>query len=195
MTRKILVAGYGSLINPDSRARSVRTGAAYPVRVQGFRRAWNFPAAAMTALGVVPDATASLNAALVEVADEAALASLDLREEGYRRQSLPPGSVQPIGGGTIPPGTIELYIPIDPHPPSESCPLVQSYIDVVLSGCLREYGPAFAEEFCLTTSGWEGPWCNDRAAPRYVRAAPVPLAREIDLLLERRVARAFANRR
>jgi hypothetical protein len=193
----ISLAGYGSLINPRSRALSGRTGTALPVRLKGYQRAWNAPSpgSAMTAVGVVPDPEASCNAVLVEVADDAALAGMDEREIGYRREAVLPEAVSPIGPGGAPTGAMFIYVPLVPTPLTEELPLLQSYCDVILTGCLEEFGAAFAEEFCRSTAGWDGPWLNDRVNPRYVRAmSAVPLAAQIDEILERCVP-AFARRR
>jgi hypothetical protein len=55
--------------------------------------------------------------------------------------------------------------------PTPTTPLVRSYLDVVLEGCLG-ISPSFAEEFLNTTVGWEtGQWLRDERDPeaRYVR--------------------------
>ena len=52
--------------------------------------------------------------------------------------------------------------------PDLESPIFQSYLDVILDGCL-EVGKEFAEEFLLTTYNW-GVWVNDRKNQRYPRA-------------------------
>ena len=47
--------------------------------------------------------------------------------------------------------------------------MLLSYLDAVVQGYLREYGEAGADRFFATTDGWEAPFLNDRAAPRYPR--------------------------
>lgn len=44
-------------------------------------------------------------------------------------------------------------------------PILQSYLDTCLKGCL-EYGEEFAIEFLETTTGWSKYWINDRSLPR-----------------------------
>ena len=44
-----------------------------------------------------------------------------------------------------------------------------SYLDVVVQGYLRTFGPDGALRFFETTDGWGSPILNDRAAPRYPR--------------------------
>jgi len=51
------------------------------------------------------------------------------------------------------------------EPPSEKFPILQTYIDVVLDGCL-EHGEDFAREFIRTTFLWTPFWCNEREVSR-----------------------------
>ena len=61
-------------------------------------------------------------------------------------------------------------------PPSIQYPVLQTYLDVVITGCL-EYGEDFAKEFIQTTFQWSPYWLNERALarrpwvhePRYVK--------------------------
>lgn len=77
---------------------------------------------------------------------------------------------------------------------SQQYPLVQSYADVILTGCLA-IGTDFAIEFIETTQGWGQAWLNDRAQPRYQRAMhAVPHAAEIDQQLQALVPHAFSHR-
>jgi hypothetical protein len=50
-------------------------------------------------------------------------------------------------------------------PPSVHFPILQTYIDVVVSGCL-EHGDAFAREFIQTTFKWSPYWLNERELAR-----------------------------
>ena len=50
-------------------------------------------------------------------------------------------------------------------PPSIQYPILQSYVDVVLTGCL-EYGEDFAKEFIQTTFKWSPYWLNERTLAR-----------------------------
>ncbi|KAI8900789.1 hypothetical protein BC833DRAFT_580524 [Globomyces pollinis-pini] len=48
------------------------------------------------------------------------------------------------------------------HSASPLCPIPQSYIDCILSGCMQ-FGTDFAKEFITTTKGWSAEcWINDR---------------------------------
>ena len=44
-----------------------------------------------------------------------------------------------------------------------------SYLDVVVQGFLREFGPQGAQNFFETTDGWEAGIWDDRADPIYPR--------------------------
>ena len=50
-------------------------------------------------------------------------------------------------------------------PPSVNYPILQTYIDVCLSGCL-EHGEEFAREFIATTFLWDAHWLNERTLAR-----------------------------
>lgn len=180
------VFGYGSLINPESRARTGYTGATTPVRVGGFQRAWNFvyPKGRMTALGVIPREKATTNGVLVEI-PEAELPLFDQRESGYKRVVVGRVDITGLNDQRVPEGMFWIYVPTDPGFPSLDCPIAQSYVDVVLKGCL-ELGERFAAEFVHTTTNWEYPWIDDRSAPRYVRAmqnVPMDVFLKIDKIL------------
>ena len=176
------IFGYGSLINSDSRRRTTGSGEARPVRVRGWRRAWNVVSTAtgVTYLGVVRVEHAVRNGVLFEVSPEQ-LIEFDARESGYTRRAIPSGDWIDAVPRSIS-DDAHVYVPDAPGTPTPSCPIVQSYVDVVLAGCL-ELGNEFAREFVASTDSWDLPWINDRDAPRYPRAdASVPRA-EIDSLL------------
>jgi len=50
-------------------------------------------------------------------------------------------------------------------PPSVRFPILQTYIDVVVSGCF-EHGEDFAREFIETTFKWSPYWLNERELAR-----------------------------
>jgi hypothetical protein len=73
---------------------------------------------------------------------------------------------------------IWVYVPKRPVPPDASHPILQSYVDIILRGCLETGGEAMARSFIATTSGWFHPspdgtpphWVDDRVTPLYKRA-------------------------
>jgi cation transport regulator ChaC len=176
------IFGYGSLIYSKSRERTASSGEAIPIRLRGWQRGWNgiSEERGVTYLGVRRAAGANCNGVLVSVAAEE-LEEFDRRERGYRRDSLSPvdlaASERPIASGEA-----WIYVPHRPGSPSASCPIAQSYLDVVVAGCLG-IDAEFAREFVRTTEGWEPHWINDREHPRYERAEPGLPLDEIDSVL------------
>ena len=63
---------------------------------------------------------------------------------------------------------IWLYTPLpgQTHAADETHPLLQSYVDTVLQGCLSWGGPPMAEQFILTTEGWSTYFLNDTPSSR-----------------------------
>ena len=185
--------GYGSLIDADSRAGtagarldgiSVRVAAEF-----GWRRVWNLVAGSgFTALGLEPsDADAppeSINCVLFPV-DAPTLAKFDRREMGYDRVAVPGALVQSLSWMRMPQnGTFYIYVPkpgARRTRPDADHPIVQSYVDLVLSGALA-YGEPFAREVVETTFGWDTFWLNDRPFARRPWMAN-PAAGTIDRLL------------
>lgn len=189
--------GYGSLMSRESRAKTGMTGDAIPVKVRGLQRAWNqvISKAFVTALGATLEVAASCNGVIVPIQQDQ-LPKFDERESdgGYFRIQLQRDLIDSFGVHLLG-GFIWVYITDNPGVPSEQFPLIQSYADVALTGCF-EYGEAFAKEFIITTKGWDNPWLNDRANPRYPRAMKeVPLASVFDELLQSLVPEAFAKRK
>jgi len=155
--------GYGSLVNlsthdfPDPR----------PARLRGWRRAWRHtdlrPVAFLTA---VPDASSVIEGMIAHVPRNDWVA-LDEREWAYDRIPATESITHPLTHDV----EIAVYaVPQHKHSePTERHPLLLSYIDVVVQGYLRAFGPEGADRFFATTDGWEAPILNDRAEPRYPR--------------------------
>jgi hypothetical protein len=209
------IFGYGSLICPSSRAITAPTlagRAATPVRVKNLQRLWSLriPNAGMIAMGIRRKENAECVGVLVPVNDEE-LAQFDIRELGYDRVPVEHHHVERISSldqqthydhehsfhrqSTLQsrgPITIWVYVQQDPMPVSPEYPIAQSYLDVILRGCMT-ISPEFAKDFLKTTRGWhprdfhdaeipasqdenksdeEGVafWVNDRHSPLYVRA-------------------------
>lgn len=161
------VFGYGSLICPDSRARTGVTGEALPAYVRGFARHWSVALTdqSLSVLGVRRSKAASCTGGVLFALDDDAFTHFDAREAEYQRVRLTPEQIQLSGPDrALPEGDFWLYLPpssTSPHP------IPQSYLDVTLRGCLG-LGEAFAYHFLENTFSWK-PILNDRAAPRYVR--------------------------
>ena len=190
------IFGYGSLINKDSRARSGHTGKAIPVIVDGIERAWNLPSPQykLTALGANINPQLSINGVVVPIEKEE-IPNFDKREEGYTRHRINSKNLRTLDESAIPETNIWIYIPDKVEWPDSSKPIVQSYVDVIVQGCLA-FGDGFTRDFIRGTKGWNNPWINDRNQPNYPR--PIELDSEgrkkIDLFLEEIVFDAFSRR-
>ena len=154
--------GYGSLVN--------RATHAYPspqrARLTGWRRAWRHTGLREVAfLTAIPDPASAIDGLIAPVPG-GDWAALDAREWAYER--LPtPDVAHPLPH----PVEIAVYaVPATSAAPDANHPILLSYLDVVVQGYHREFGPEGVAAFFATTSGWEAPILNDRAAPRYPRA-------------------------
>ncbi len=200
MTEKNFIFGYGSLINGNNRKLTGHTGYALPIRVQGVRRSWGLAVveSGMMAVCLTLDQASYCNGMLVEV-DLPELIKFDEREliHGYERGRLQNDLIASIGVDEVPTGAFWVYrkkINISSAVMTQY-PIFQSYVDVILSGCL-DVGLDFAREFILTTTGWETVWVNDRSSPRYPRAMKiVSRQNEIDTLLMEMIPKAFESRK
>ncbi|WP_170397256.1 gamma-glutamylcyclotransferase family protein [Ruegeria arenilitoris] len=155
--------GYGSLVNlsthdfPDP----------HPARLKGWRRVWRHtdlrPVAFLTA---VPDPECEIEGMIAHVPKDD-WAALDEREWAYDRVPATQAVTHPLTHDV----EIAVYaVPHDRHTaPSNHHPLLLSYIDVVVQGYLRAFGPDGVDRFFATTDGWDAPILNDRAEPRYPR--------------------------
>ena len=156
--------GYGSLVNtathdfPDPR----------PAQIRGWRRAWRHtnlrPVAFLTA---IPDAEAEIDGMIAHV-PKGDWAALDQREWAYDR--LP--ATQAVTHQIARPLDIAIYaVPEARHiKPTDSFPILLSYLDVVVQGYWRVFGADGVDRFFATTDGWDAPILNDRSAPRYPRS-------------------------
>ena len=84
--------------------------------------------------------------------------------------------------------------------PSKKCPISQSYLDVVLSGCL-EYGNNFMHNFLENTYNWNDDnniihWVNDRKKNKrcWVKNNDKMNRTKIDKLLKKYIANIYKYR-
>ena len=82
---------------------------------------------------------------------------------------------------------IWVYLPDEDHirPVAMDYPICQTYVDVVLNGCIEWGGEEMARTFCLTTEGWSHWWLNDANLSRRPWLHRKPRWREIDDVLEK----------
>lgn len=184
------VFGYGSLINLESVCNTIEDKTmcenTYAVRIVNMKRGWYFRVSSSTPITlpwttlVCSDAHHfTTNGILLPITDDE-LSQLDLREKGYRRMTIDTKRIECLcKNKQIPQNATVYYYGL---PSSEftlsnhDAPLLQSYIDTCLSGCIRidsmlntgntEY--PFTTEFLNTTQQWDKMryWINDRVHPR-----------------------------
>ena len=202
------IFGYGSLIEQASRMRTT-PAAIYvlPARALGFARGWWARIGAIgfttTFAGAIPQQSSSMNGVVYAVTEQE-LKDTNQREQGYTPTDIT-GTVQILSGSYKPKDKVWIYVNDFKNDkqrleslPSPQFPLVQSYIDICLTGCLQiEQGfpddaKGFADEFITSTQEWSKYWENDRVHPR---RAPftVPAAAKIDKLLQKHLPKLFAE--
>ncbi len=191
------IVGYGSLMEEASKQRTAPdTGLNRPVLVHGFQRAWNARGGdvgfSTTYLGVDAPKTQDERKVAGEATDDPlmyaaayqdfsseGIAGTDKRETYYCRYPVAPDKIELLDGWTFPQNAqIWIYALPRGHEgelPNERWPIVQSYVDIFMTGCLdladrvdRNLHPdlEFAEACIATTSGWSPHWVNDRLYPR-----------------------------
>lgn len=200
-TQAQFIIGYGSLMQDESRMRTAAgAGTAFAVDVQGFRRGWFTQGASTgfstTFLGAVADTNHGFNAVMFGISHDE-LVAMDRRERGYCRSPVMPAALHLAGkGGELPDGQYWIYLNTASTTaiPSSEKPLVQSYIDIFLGGCLEQeerYNlKGFAGRCISTTSNWSKHWVNDRLYPRrpFIHQ---PRAGQIDRLLDNAMPEYF----
>jgi hypothetical protein len=195
------IVGYGSLMQTASRERTAPlAGPAIPVRLSGFRRGWfasgQQPGFNTTFLGAIPEQGRTMNAVLFAL-PSASVRDMDERESFYCRALISPDDIQPtVPKEPLPAGQYWIYLN-GPHTvarPSRETPLVQSYVDIFIGGCLsmeKSAGVAgFAAECIRSTTDWSAHWVNDRLYPRRPFIYQ-PQAQAIDQLLKRELPDLF----
>ncbi len=146
--------GYGSLVNRATHIyRNTR-----PVRLTNWHREWvRIPSFNTAVLSVRPQAGSQIDGLTADVPG-GDWSALDARETGYRREILLDFDAP----------TWVYAVPRETRGPGDHMILL-SYLDVVIQGFLREFGPEGPHRFMATTDNWL-PILNDRKAPRYPRA-------------------------
>ncbi|MCY1127704.1 gamma-glutamylcyclotransferase [Frigidibacter sp. RF13] len=154
--------GYGSLVNRATHDHVPGE----PARLEGWRRVWRQTRLRPYAfLSDEPAADWAIDGLIAGVG-AGDWAALDLREAAYRRHTLPDDSLMPTPGWVE---RVEIYA-VDPaHADHEAAhPVLLSYLDAVVQGFDREFGPEGVARFFATTVGWTS-LIDDRAQPLYPR--------------------------
>jgi hypothetical protein len=178
------VFGYGSLLERASRTRTnPEAVGAWPARVTGYQRGWFHQFAdnvgsTCTYLGAESAKGQSINGVVYPVND---IESTKQRETGYTAVQLAADDIVMLdGSGPLKVGDdLSVYIFVSnpdsiskTKEPTPKFPMVQSYVDICINGCLeleslyRAVKGSFTQEFIRTTTGWNANWVNDRIYPR-----------------------------
>ena len=178
------VFGYGSLLERESRTRTNPDAVgAWPARVSGYQRGWFHQFAdnvgsTCTYLGAENVKGKTINGVVYAVND---IEATKQRETGYTAVALAADDIVMLDGGEpLKIGTdANVYIFVSnpesiskTKAPTPTFPIVQSYVDICINGCLelealyRGVEGEFTQEFIRTTSGWNANWVNDRIYPR-----------------------------
>ena len=154
----------------------------------GYKRCWCYRSSTgFTALGLKffgnEDAdnicdSQGIGGVLFPIPNADALNSFDIREVGYHRVSVPLHHITVLSSldvatqsSTKPAlltGRIWVYIPEASRTadPDENFPLLQTYIDTCIRGCLDWGGTQLASNFLRTTFGWNEFYLNDAPMSR-----------------------------
>lgn len=196
LAQKQYIIGYGSLMQDESRQRTTpNADSAYPIEISGYRRGWYISGPPIgfgtTFLGVVPDPRQRFNAVIYEVKEpQKEIQATDQREFGYCRHRVSPEAITVLVPNIPKPqGQVWIYALKDEKQvtlPNAKYPIVQSYVDIFLSGCLEQAErfnlPNFPQTCVQTTQDWSNHWVNDRLYPRRPFIYQ-PKAGQIDTLL------------
>ena len=146
-----------------------------PVWVEGYKRAWQLRAKPdsiqMTRLGVIPSDGDKFNAVLISL-PAGKLTSIDRKAKLECRRKIKQNSLKAMNDKGIPAdGDIWFYEAQPKHVdrPADEYPIVQSNIDVFLTGCIEQSErfkiKDFADLCVSTTKFWSVYRANDRRTP------------------------------
>ena len=190
------IFGYGSFLESNSRAMILPSALyASPAIVIGIQRGWfgqiGDVSLSPTYLGAGADSSSNCNGVIFPVSQQQ-LEAFDKHEAGYQRERITQNKITMLDGSkSAPEGDIWFYANIEKRYASPEFPIVQSYVDVCVNGCLeieatyplaREAG--FAETFLKTSTNWSKYWVNDRIYPRRAFIY-MPNAGRIDALIKK----------
>ena len=187
---KNYIIGYGSLMERESRMiTNPQAHRVEPVLVKGFQRAWgqNGGNYKTTFLTLIEKKDAKLNAIFYSVNIENLLKT-DQRERSYCRIKVDEKNLD-FYGRKVNSKDVNFWIyaatPDRLKKPSATHPIVQSYVDIFINGCLQTEEEfklqGFAKDCVQLTSDWSEQWVNDRLHAR--RPFAIKNAVKIDQLL------------
>lgn len=190
---RTFIIGYGSLINRSSLNRTLPiVKDIEPVYLNNYKRSWNAledqtVSLSTTYVGIEKSPDSVVNGIIFEIPEEL-LGKLDSREFLYYREKVDLHEIDFLSNkfNITENDNTWIYVTKNPKKPNEKSPIIQSYVDVCLSGCIDiedEFKVEdFAKNFILQTTNWSKNWVNDRIFPRAPHIHQ-PMAYKIDRLL------------
>ena len=187
---KNYIIGYGSLMDKESRIRTNKSAfVVKPILIKGFERTWGLQGGMykITFLTIIKKENSAVNAVYYPVSIKD-LNKTDKRESGYCRVKVE-GKDLSFYGKKIKTKNKNFWVyaanPGKIKKPTNSHPIVQSYVDLFIGGCFQIKERYKINEFpkqCVeTTTEWSKHWVNDRVHAR--RPFLVPNFYKIDKLL------------
>lgn len=193
--------GYGSLVNRATLRTEIV--AAWPARLKGWRRTWrpqpvmehdsvaiSAPGTALTpALLTAERAPHGFIDGLLVIDFAVNLPEVDAREFHYHRRDIALTDLEFISSGSAsvsertpaPNFNVHVYEARSERPRAQGhSPILRSYLDAVMQGFLREFGPDGVHRFVAETHDFHTEIHEDRHAPLYPRAVTLSPA-EIEL--------------
>lgn len=199
--RQQFIVAYGSLMeNNSKKTTDNRTGENQPVWVEHYQRGWFSKGLSdgfsTTYLGIIKNKHAHFNGTIFNLPSPRSFKHYDTREKYYCRVLLSARDIHLLTGEKLPDGQFWIY-ELKPEflaPPSARYPIVESYVDIFLAGCLeleeKYHLINFASACINTTSDWSVHWVNDRIYPRRPWTYQ-PRALTIDALLQQQIPQFF----
>lgn len=195
--------GYGSLIDEQSKKRTDPTAQeSFPALIKGYKRSWsvhgNLPGMNATFLSIVEDKQASFNGVIYMLSKSENIQQYDKRETTYCREALNTDRLKLYSGILPDQKQVWIYSAVqnsNEHP-THDIPIVQSYVDIFVRGCIQIEEkfkiPDFAKDCIQSTDQWSEHWENDRIFPRRPSLYE-PYAAKIDALLKELLPEKFTR--
>lgn len=195
--------GYGSLIDEQSKKRTdPSVEESFPVLIKGYKRSWsvhgNLPGLNATFLSITKDKDASFNGVIYKISKPENIQRYDKRETTYCREALNTDRVKMYSGTLPDQKQVWVYTAIQKtnEYPTRDIPIVQSYVDIFIRGCIQIEEKFkishFARDCIKSTGQWSNHWENDRVFPRRAFLYE-PYAPKIDALLKEILPEKFSH--
>jgi cation transport regulator ChaC len=198
------LVGYGSLMDEASKRRTdPHARESFPVSIKGYKRSWSLhgdlPGFNTTFLSLSEDQSSLFNGVIYPLNSPEDIQRYDKRESTYCRKQLDADALKLFPTEHIPQQKqVWIYIraqKVEEYP-TEDYPIVQSYVDLFIRGCIQIEEKFKIKHFAKTciqsTDQWSVYWVNDRIFPRRPSIFE-PYASQIDALLKETLPETFKH--